>query len=252
MPGTSRLGLVAPGPLYRQVKERIVRSLEEGEWKPGDMLPSETSLADRFGVSISTVRAAIGGLVAGNVLARKQGKGTFVSLHEHRRDIHQFFHVVRNDGVRELPKSELLSLRTARADDGVADLLRLPRAARGPQVYRIRNVLRVGGVPVVLSDVTIPCGLLPVLDEDTIRDGGDTLYAMYQVRFGLNIVRTVEQLRAGRADALAARIFGMAIGDPLLEVRRLAFTYNDVPVEVRRIRVDTRDYFYHSDQGGAA
>ena len=215
------------------------------------MLPSEPNLASRYGVSISTVRAAIGGLVAGNVLARKQGKGTFVSLHEQRRDIHQFFHVVRNDGVRELPRSELLSLRTAAADNEVADKLRLPRSTRAAQVYRIRNVLRVSDVPVVVSDVTIPCALLPGLDEETIRNGGDTLYAMYQMRFGLNIVRTVEQLRAGRADATAAKIFGMDPGDPILEVRRLAFTYNDAPVELRRIRVDTRDYFYHSDQGGA-
>ncbi len=243
------VGLLSPEPLYKQVKDRIVDSLTQGEWKPGDMLPSEPNLASRYGVSISTVRAAIGHLVAGKVLSRKQGKGTFVSLHGHRRDIHQFFHVVRNDGLRELPRSELLSLRVTRADGEVADLLRLPRTARRAEVYRIRNVLKVSGVPVVLSDVTIPCALLPGLDEEAIRSGGDTLYAVYQMRFGLNIVRTVEQLRASKADAPAAKAFAIPPGHPVLEIHRLAYTFNDVPVEVRRIRVDTRNYFYHSEQG---
>jgi GntR family transcriptional regulator len=243
--------VLTPEPLYKQVKDHIVRSLEHGEWKPGDMLPSEPLLASRYGVSISTIRAAIGNLVAGKVLARRQGKGTFVSRHEERRGIHQFFHVVRDDGVRELPKSELLSLRTAKADDETADLLKLPRSARGADVYRIRNLLRVAGVPVVLSDATIPCALLPGLNEDILRTGGDTLYAVYQMHFGLNIVRCVENLRAAKADAAAAKAFGLPAGDPVLEVRRLAFTFNDVPVEVRRIRVDTRHHYYHSDQGGA-
>ena len=243
------LALHSPQPLYRQVKERIARSLAAGEWKPGDALPSESELAERYGVSISTVRAAVGQLVAGHVLARRQGKGTFVSRHEERRDIHQFFHVVRNDGVRVLPRSELLSFSTGRADDEIADLLRLPRARRDAEVFRIRNLLRVEGVPVVLSDITIPCSRLPGATEARLRAGGDTLYAAYQSGFGLDIVRTVEEIRAGRADAAAARVFRMPAGDPLLDIRRLAFALDDTPVEVRRIRVDTRHHYYHSLQG---
>jgi len=243
--------LLAPEPLYKQVKEQIVRGLASGEWRPGDVLPSETSLAERFGVSISTIRAAIGQLVAGKVLARKQGKGTFVSLHAERSSIYQFFHVVGNDGVRELPRSELLSFRRTKADDATAELLRLPRGARGGEVFHIRNLLRVGGVPVVLSDAAIACSRLPGLTEKMLA-GGDTLYAVYQVRFGLNIVRTVEHLRAGKADAAAARTFGLAVDDPVLRVRRLAYTFNDEPVELRHVQVDTRNHFYHSDQHGSA
>lgn len=243
--------LHAREPLHEQVRGQIVSGLAKGEWKPGEVLPNEASLADRFGVSVSTIRAAIGHLVAAKVLARKQGKGTFVSLHGERRSIYQFFHVVRNDGVKELPVSELLGLRRGRADDEVADLLRLPRKV-GPssEVFKLRNVLKVGGVPVVLSDITVPCALLPRLNEATLRDGGPTLYAVYQTHYGLNIVRTVERLRAGRTDGAAAKAFGIGPNDPVLHIERTAFTFNDVPVEVRRSRVDTRNYFYLHDQAG--
>lgn len=244
--------LLAAEPLYKQVQGEIIRGLSDGEWKPGDMLPSEPKLAARFGVGISTIRAAIGHLVATKVLARKQGKGTFVSRHGERRSIYQFFHVVGDDGVKELPLSELISIKRAKADDEIADLLQLPRKARGSDVYRIRNVLKVSGIPVVLSDITISCELLPGLNETIIHRGGDTLYAVYQKHFGINIVRTVEQLRAAKSDAASARFLGVPAGEPLLQVRRMAYTFNNVPVEVRLSRVDTRNHFYLSDRDGSA
>ena len=244
----SHAALHAREPLHQQVRDQIIRGLAQGEWKPGEVLPNEARLAERFRVSVSTIRAAIGHLVAAKVLARKQGKGTFVSLHAERRSIYQFFHVVRNDGVKELPVSEVLFLKRGRADDATADLLHLPRKAGAAEVYKIRNVLKVGGVPAVLSDITIPCALLPGLTEATLRSAGPTLYAVYQTRFGLNIVRTVEHLRAGRTDGAAAKAFGIDVHDPVLHIERTAYTYNDVPVEVRRSRVDTRNFFYLYDQ----
>lgn len=244
--------LLTAEPLYKQVQGEIIRGLSDGEWKPGDMLPSEPKLAARFGVGISTIRAAISHLVATKVLARKQGKGTFVSRHGERRSIYQFFHVVGDDGIKELPLSELISIKRAKADDEVADLLQLPRKARGSDVYRIRNVLTVSATPVVLSDITISCELLPGLTETVIRSGGDTLYAVYQKHFGINIVRTVEQLRAAKSDAASARFLGIPAGEPLLQVRRIAYTFNNVPVEVRLSRVDTRKHHYLSDRDGSA
>lgn len=243
--------LLGPDPLYKQVKHQLVRSLAEGEWKAGEMLPSEPRLAARFGVGISTIRAAIGELVTARVLARRQGKGTFVPLHDDRLSIYQFFHVVRKDGTKELPVSELLSLSRAKADDEVADLLRLPRGAGSARVFKLRNVLRISGIPVVLSDIVIPAAQFPGLSEAAVRDGGTTLYAVYQSRFGVSIIRTVERLQAVRADAAASKIFGMRTGDPILEVRRIAYTFNDVPVEFRRSRVDTRQFHYFLDLGSA-
>lgn len=255
---TRRAGLALPAallaaePLYQQVKGEIIRGLSGGEWKPGDMLPSEPKLAARFGVGISTIRAAIGHLVASRILARKQGKGTFVSLHGERRSIYQFFHVVRDDGMKELPLSALISLKRSKADNKVADLLRLPRKAQGSGVYKIRNVLTVAEIPVVLSDSIIPCALLPGLNEAIIHSGGDTLYAVYQKHFGINIVRTVEQLRAAKSDSATAKFLDIPAGEPLLQVQRIAYTFNNAPVEVRVSRVDTRNHFYLFDRDGSA
>ena len=68
-------------PLYEQAKRLITRSLADGEWQPGAVIPSEMALARRFQVSQGTVRKAIDELVMENMLVRRQGKGTFVATH---------------------------------------------------------------------------------------------------------------------------------------------------------------------------
>jgi GntR family transcriptional regulator len=242
--------LVTPDPLYKQVRTALVESLASGEWKPGEMIPSERKLADRYGVAVATVRAAVGDLAATKVLARRQGKGTFVCREEERRSVYQFFHIVRDDGVKELPVSELVSLRPAHADYQLAHALQLPRRPAAQRVWRIRNVLTVSGTPVVVSDIAIPAAMFPGLTEQWVRKGGPTLYAVYQSRFGISIIRTDEELRAVRCDAGAARLLRLGPGEPILEIRRTAYTFNDVPVEVRKSRLLTRNYHYALSHDG--
>jgi GntR family transcriptional regulator len=72
-------GVTAGGgfqPLYREVKRLLTQSLIEGEWPAGAALPSETRLAERYNVSIGTLRKAIDELVAERVVTRHQGRGT--------------------------------------------------------------------------------------------------------------------------------------------------------------------------------
>ncbi len=71
-------------PLYQQIKGLITQGLESGEWKPGEIIPSEVELAARYKVSQGTVRKAIDELAAENLLVRRQGKGTFVANAQRR------------------------------------------------------------------------------------------------------------------------------------------------------------------------
>lgn len=250
-PGKIPAALLASAPLYKQVKQHIVHGLTRGDWKPGEKLPVEAQLAEQYEVGISTIRAAIGELVASKILARKQGKGTFVSLQEERRSLYQFFRVVRDDGVQELPVSELVSFKRAKAGDEVADALQLPRTARGTDVFKLRNILRVSGTAVVVSDIVIPAALFPGLTETLAREGGTTLYSVYQAHFGINIIRTVEELRAVKASPGIAKIFGLRPNEPVLGIERTAYTFANKVVEQRTSRVLTSNFHYLSERGSA-
>jgi len=184
------------------------------------------------------------------VLVRRQGKGTYVCREDERRNVYQYFHLVRDDGVRELPISTLLYIKRARSDVATAEALGLPRSAASQWIYRLRNLLTVEGLPVVVSDIAVPAKLFPELTEERIRAGGRTLYAVYQSLYGINIVRTDEEIRAVRCDPASARLLQLRAGEPVLQVRRLAQTFRQVPVEVRTSIMRTTDYHFALSQGG--
>jgi GntR family transcriptional regulator len=233
-------------PLYREVKRLLTASLQAHEWEPGAALPAEPRLAQRFNVSIGTLRKAVDELVAEQVLVRQQGRGTYVATHGPSRLMFQFFRIVREDGERQLPEPELLAFERGRAEVHEAAALRI---RPGDRVLRVRNLLRLGGAPIVLDDIVLAQALFPDLGERTFRGRESTIYSLYQKRYGINVVRASERLRATTADRAVARVLAVAPGAPLLEIHRLAMTYHEAPVELRRSHVNTAHHAYSSELG---
>jgi GntR family transcriptional regulator len=237
-------GLPTTQPLYKEVKLRLTRGLVEGEWKSGEAIPSETRLAGRFAVSIGTIRKAIDELVAEQILVRQQGRGTFVATHTEDRTAFYFFHIAGKEGPRELPAHELLAFRRAKADLEAERALGLERGAR---VCVMRNVLTLSGTPVVLDDITIPVERFPGLDEAALSGRDGTIYGLYEARYRINVVRISERLSAVPAEADVAEILGVKARTPVLFIRRIAYTYHDSPVELRKSWVNTEAHEYVSD-----
>ena len=73
--------------LFEQVSQSLSRLISEKKWRPGEMLPNETELAQMFNVSPGTMRRALKLLVDKGVLIRHQGKGTFVRSEEHTSEL---------------------------------------------------------------------------------------------------------------------------------------------------------------------
>jgi GntR family transcriptional regulator len=235
------------GPLYKDVKRRMMEALAEGEWRPGDAIPAERRLSERYGLSIGTVRKAIDELVAENMLIRQQGRGTFVATHNRDRMLFYFFHVVPLEGPKQYPEVGLLAFGRAKADRAEAEALAIEP---GEPVHRIRNLLRLAGRPAIVDDITLAVARFPTLTERQFRDRPSTIYNLYQDAFGISVVRTSERLRATLADADTARLLGIAPGAPLLSIRRVALGYNDAPVEYRVSQVDTDHCEYWNEIRG--
>lgn len=236
-------------PLYKEVKRKIIESVRHGEWKPGDVIPAEKKLCERFGVSMGTIRKAVDELSAEDFLIRQQGRGTFVATHNQDRYLFAFFHVVRQDGYKEYPKVNLVEFEKVKADSYATTML---GADPGSRLFRFVNTLELGGAPVVIDEIRLPERLFPGLTEKTLRSRPATLYQLYQEEFGVTVIRTQERLRAVNADALKARLLGVKVGDPLLQVIRVAFSFKDQPVELRHSYVVTRAYEYCSEPMGAS
>jgi GntR family transcriptional regulator len=225
--------LTGTGPLYKEVRRRLLECLADGEWKPGDRIPSEPDLARRFGVAISTIRAGISDLAAAGVVNRWQGRGTFVARHDLHPQGFRFSNIHDARGQKVFTEREVTSFRRITADDEIARKLGLA-AAGSNKVYRIEAVLRSGGATAAVMTLVLPARLFPGLRAATARQTGENLYALYQKSFDVTVIRMDEWVRARKAPAAMARTLGIATGDPVLEVERIAYTFGDVPVELRR------------------
>jgi len=232
-------------PLYLQIKALLEKSLEVREWGPGAAIPSEIELAGRFGVSQGTVRKAIDALAADNLVVRRQGKGTFVATHtEERASSFRFLRIRHNDGHDEYPASRLVDLKRGKAG---ADAARLLEISPGDAVLILRRVLEWGGEPVVLDEITLPAALFRGLTRSRYDAYHGSMYGLFETQFGVRMLKAREHLSAIAADAVSARVLGVAVGAPLLAVDRVTLTYGDRPVEVRRGLCNTRSHHYFNE-----
>jgi len=230
-------------PLYRQIKSLITQSLVTGEWRPGDLIPSEIELAGRFSVSQGTVRKAIGELAGENLLVRQQGKGTFVASHSEERSQFPYLRISPDRGSLDSLSATLIDCRKVKLDSASAKKLDL---ASGAGAFLITRLLAISGKNVVYEEVRLPATQFRGLTVEIIGHYHCMLYSMYESEFELRILHVDEQVKAVAAEGAAARHLGVAKGTPFLTIERVAYTYADKPVEHRRSFCNTREHHYRN------
>ncbi len=230
-------------PLYRQVRDTLIRRMVDGVWLPGQPLPSEMQLAAQLGVSQGTVRKALDAMAAENLVVRRQGQGTFVARHDEDRILFQFFKLIPDHGTRSFPQSTQLSLTTAKGSASEREMLELPRDGR---VIRIRRVRSLEDKRIISELIVLPEARFPGLAD---MDLPNNLYGLYGLRFGISVAITREKLKAVGAPAVDAKALGITAGSPVLLIDRLALSLDQEPVEWRVSYCLTEDVHYESDLG---
>ena len=231
-------------PLYQQIKALITRSLQGGEWKPGQAIPSEMDLAARFKVSQGTVRKAIDELAGENLLVRRQGKGTFVATHAEEDVRYRFLRLHPDSGTPAGMQRRLLDCRRMRAP---ADITRLLDLKSGETAVQVRRLLLAQDGPVVLDDIWLPGSLFKGLSVEKLSGYRGPMYRLFETEFGVRMIRAEEKIRAVMAAPADAELLGVLPGAPLLLVERLSFTYGDKPVEFRRGLYNTSAHHYRNE-----
>ena len=234
-------GSPAFSPLYQQIKALILQSLQSAEWKPGEAIPSEMDLASRFRVSQGTVRKAIDELALENLLVRRQGKGTFVATHAAQQAQFRFLKLVPDSGLPGslgLAQRDIIDCRRTRASADVAKALKL---RTGDAVLQARRVLSFAGSPTILEDLWLPAAPFKGLTAERLASYDGPMYALFETEFNMRMLRAEEKIRAEAAIDGREQLLKVERGTPLLGVERIAYTYQDTPMELRRgyYRTDT-------------
>ncbi len=226
-------------PLYEQVRLALLQRIQSGAWPPGAALPNEFELAAEMGVSQGTARKAINALADERLVVRRQGRGTFVAEHTPAEVLFRFFQFYDAAGNRVSPESTNLNTRRAKARRDERARLKLAPSAR---VIRHARVRTVDGRPFVSELIVLP--------EDQFSDLGtdgeipNTLYDLFQRRFGVTVARADEQITVDAADARIASELAIAKGTPLMVIDRVTFSIDGRPIEWRLSRCHLADLHY--------
>ena len=233
-------------PLYRQIKTLILQGLASGEWRSGEIIPSEGELAVRYGVSQGTVRKAIDEMAAENLVIRRQGKGTFVASHDDPRAFFRFLRLVPLNGGIEKSRSVPLECWRAKAGTEAARMLGLNVS---DPIIIVRRLLQFSGKPVVADEIYLSGEIFGALTIDMLRDYEGSLYSLFESNFGVRMIRAEERIRAVPAERSSSELLGVAEGSPLLSVERVSYSYGDTPVEWRRGLYSTAEHCYLNNLG---
>lgn len=219
-------------PLYHQLKQLLSERIEQGEYKPGDLIPGEHELQQAYKLSRTTVRQALQELERAGYVTRHRGRGTFVTR-SHATRSHAVHHLdptarlgdhLRAQGVQ--PGWRVLSADLQTAPLPVAERLRL---APGARVFCSRRLRLADDQPIGYLVAYVPAGLAGGLDHDLLGVGGSRDYLRaHGVLRGSQAERTLE---AAAADHDEASVLSLTTGAPVLKIHRLTVGADGRPLE---------------------
>ncbi|MCX6065888.1 MAG: GntR family transcriptional regulator [Chloroflexi bacterium] len=230
-------------PLYFQLAEKIKLMIHQ-QFKPGDLLPSETDLIARYNVSRNTVRQAIEVLENQGFVTSRRGKGTFVASKGSRYELSKlvsFSEDMRQRGLK--PDTRLLGLAQITPPASIATELRMQPEE---QTHEIRRLRLADGEPMAISTAYIPCALMPGLSGEAIAAG--SLFELLSAHLSLRIGYADRSLSPVLATSEQAELLKVPVGSALMLVSGPAFLENDQPVEyvITYYRGDRYEFLFHA------
>jgi GntR family transcriptional regulator len=215
-------------PSYQRIRHALRQELERGALAPGDRMPTERELVQRFGVAHMTVRHAIDGLVREGLVVRRRGSGTFVvrtrPMFRSAKRLQGFTQELGDAGVR----GRVIRQREIQPDHAVAEALAMSWNGVVVELLRVRTV---DGTPASLQQAFIPLRLAPGLARDDMTDR--SLY-QYLADAGLTLERAKQRMFAVAAEAWHAELLEVPVATPLLATERLSRDSANHPVEFAR------------------
>lgn len=210
------------------VEHRIRELLSSGKLDSDGRLPTERELADRLGVSRTTVRQVLDRLEHAGLVHRRRGRtgGTFATRARVDIDFGYLAGIpayLRAQGFK--PGAHVVSARMVPADSAAATALQLPADALVHDVIRVRLA---DEVRISLEHARFPVAPFPDLLAQQLDD---SIYELMAQRYGLVVVKAVERLVAVLADEDQANLLGIEVGDPLMAIERVSYDADDRPLE---------------------
>ena len=213
---------------YKIIETGIINAIQTGKIKPGEKLPGEVELCEKYNVSRVTVRKAILNLASAGKVYRRAGDGTYVSEKPYVNTTGQarsFSEDMIQNGKK--PGSVLLNFKISKAkkNEFIAEKLRLKE---NESFYEIERLRTGDGIPIAISYTYIPFKMMPQINIDRVTSG--SLYSYFNELYELELVRkerTMSAVMPTKEQKKALKISD----EPLLKICHPSYTKTGAIVE---------------------
>ncbi|MER7732370.1 GntR family transcriptional regulator [Streptomyces erythrochromogenes] len=240
-------------PKYQRIADALRKSIQAGEYGPGDRLPGENDLMAAYEVARMTARQALGVLQNEGLAEARKGAGVFVRAFRplRRRGLQRLAQEQWGSGRsiwstdsedRELVVDQL-DVREEEADDRVCDALGI---APGAPVWARRRRFVLDGKPVLFATSYLPSDVVagsPITQHET---GPGGTYARL-AELGHGPVHFREEIRSRMPSAEEADRLALTMGTPVIRIVRTAFAEDGRAVEVNEMTLDSASYVLEYD-----
>ena len=221
----------SPLPLYSQLKRALENEISAGGLVPGDRLPSEPELCERFALSRTTVRQALAELELEGTLRREKGRGTFVA---ERKDTSGFLQSSLGFYDEAVLNGHTVSSQVLRCEleplpTWATDALQLPSSTPGVTLERVRSL--DGAVVMYVQNHLLGELAGTLLATDLSRC---SLYATLRDRHNITIEGGRRVVEAVTASDRLAELLAVEPGFPLLFVESVSWNSGGRPFECYR------------------
>jgi GntR family transcriptional regulator len=149
-------------PKYVLLMERIKQKIEDGDYKPGDKIPSEREMAAQYSINRMAVKNAINKLQEEGYLKSIHGKGTFVvkTMKRNLETLTGLSASIKGKGFT--PSSKII---TQGIVEGFSEMNERLKLGKGDKLYRLLRLRLANHIPIALEDAYIPFELFPDIEE---------------------------------------------------------------------------------------
>lgn len=217
----------SPLPLYYQVKEILLEMIDNGQLKPGDLIPPEREICDIQNVSRMTVNKSIMSLVNEGYLYREQGKGTFVSKPKESQQLQLkgFTQQMIEKGMKS--NSTILSFEINEATK--KDIKMLNLQDEYSRVFEIRRLRIINDEPFAIEVVWIPEQLCPGLTQEMLE--GRSLYEIFNQKYKLTLKKAKQTIEPKILNEYETKLLNQNPNSLALMFKRVTYLENDIPIE---------------------
>ncbi len=214
-------------PLYDQLVDILTERIEQ-EYQPGDLLPSERELSERYGLSRTTVRLALQELEKLGLVVRKHGRGTFVADRSAQMtDLMQsysFTEQMRSMG--RVPHTTIIEFSEVDAEKNVASHMGVKL---GERLFKLKRLRTADGIPMMVERTYLPVRKFLILKRPLLDSM--PLYEIVENVYNEKIRVAEEEFFASVARSSDAHLLGIAEGAPVLELSRTTLNTDNEVIE---------------------